>query len=515
LPPLESIPEDISNIPIQPKPTPPSFSFKQPPTVSASPVAAALSDSGFSIRNIAADIDQKLENKTILNRGLKDDVKAQLNMMVAAHENLLKQYKDSFEADVEEYEKVKLVSAFRNVQQEFDNRVEKLDVQLSGRRDELAQITSKLEEVRKELIEASDASGLQSVSLYKYYNPAENSAELKSKLDRINDQIKQMIRDKTAVNAAGGFNFNNSAAQGKKFVKDFAALMLTAYNQEAENAIVKAERGRDIMAALNRLDKAAEKIKTLGSLMDMSVNISYHRLRRQEIELTFQYKEQVYKEKEEERERKAEMREEERAEREARKRSEELLAQNRAIERQIAARKAELEAERQAGLQKEGAQLANAISFLAEDDPVLKDLLSRQGEVKQAQNKASDLLANLKAGYVYVISNIGAFGEGVVKIGMTRRAVPEERIKELGDASVPFSFDAHILHYSNDAVGLEHALHQKFAAQAINKVNSRKEFFRVHPSEVRDAMTELSHGAILSFELEPIAADNRSSLMVK
>ena len=131
--------------------------------------------------------------------------------------------------------------------------------------------------------------------------------------------------------------------------------------------------------------------------------------------------------------------------------------------------------------------------------------------MKEGQKTASTLLANTKAGYVYVISNIGSFGEGVVKIGMTRRVTPEERVKELGDASVPFPFDTHVLHYSADAAGLEDALHKKFEKQAVNKVNMRKEFYRVTPEEVRDAMASLAHGALLSFEVEAVAADYHAS----
>ena len=91
---------------------------------------------------------------------------------------------------------------------------------------------------------------------------------------------------------------------------------------------------------------------------------------------------------------------------------------------------------------------------------------------------------NNKAGYVYIISNIGSFGENVYKIGMTRRLEPMERIKELGGASVPFTFDVHAMVFTEDAPKLESKLHEIFRDKEVNKVNHRKEFFKVDLSEI-------------------------------
>ncbi|WP_293415713.1 GIY-YIG nuclease family protein [Piscinibacter sp.] len=109
---------------------------------------------------------------------------------------------------------------------------------------------------------------------------------------------------------------------------------------------------------------------------------------------------------------------------------------------------------------------------------------------------------NAKAGYVYVISNVGAFGDGIYKIGMTRRLEPMERIDELGDASLPFWFDVHALVFSENAPALEAKLHERFAAGRLNKVNGRKEFFRADIAEIEsviranyDAVVEVTHEA--------------------
>ena len=97
-----------------------------------------------------------------------------------------------------------------------------------------------------------------------------------------------------------------------------------------------------------------------------------------------------------------------------------------------------------------------------------------------------------RTGYVYVISNVRSFGESVYKIGMTRRLDPMDRVRELGDASVPFPFDVHYMIYTDDAPKLEAELHQRFAEFKMNSDNYRKEFFKVSLSEIKFELKELN-----------------------
>ena len=117
---------------------------------------------------------------------------------------------------------------------------------------------------------------------------------------------------------------------------------------------------------------------------------------------------------------------------------------------------------------------------------------SQLTSVNAALEQVAYRRANMRLGYVYVISNIGAFGHRMVKIGMTRRVTPEDRVRELGDASVPFRFDTHALIFSEDAVALETALHHRFADRAVNQVNRQREFFYVTPAEVRQALIDMN-----------------------
>ncbi|WP_304153658.1 GIY-YIG nuclease family protein [Megamonas hypermegale] len=142
----------------------------------------------------------------------------------------------------------------------------------------------------------------------------------------------------------------------------------------------------------------------------------------------------------------------------------------------------------------------------SEDDEKTKQLLAKIQELESQLNdidKKKEEIVNLqngKAGYVYVISNLGSFGDNVFKIGMTRRLDPQERIDELGSASVPFKFDVHSFIFSNDAVQLESNLHQALEKQRVNKVNNRKEFFKISIDDLEN----------LVYEFDPAAEFNRT-----
>ena len=128
----------------------------------------------------------------------------------------------------------------------------------------------------------------------------------------------------------------------------------------------------------------------------------------------------------------------------------------------------------------------------------IKELEAKLGLLEQDRKNVLDREQNTRAGFVYVISNIGSFGENVYKIGMTRRLEPMDRIKELSSASVPFEFDVHAMIFSEDAPALETALHRQFDDRRINLVNSRKEFFRVSLSEIEKVVKE-NHNATVTF----------------
>ena len=213
-----------------------------------------------------------------------------------------------------------------------------------------------------------------------------------------------------------------------------------------------------------RLEKARVTISKLGGTMNIRIVETYHRLRVEELELTADYLAKAAEEKERAREERAQLREEE-----------------------IARREYEREQER---LRKEHAHYEATAATLREqgDQDGADRAAAKVSEIADALEGINRRAANIRAGHVYVISNVGAFGGNMVKIGMTRRLEPLDRVRELGDASVPFRYDVHAMIFSDDAVGLENHLHHRLAAHRVNLVNMRREFFRVSPADVRDIL---------------------------
>ncbi|MGH3374982.1 MAG: DUF4041 domain-containing protein [Actinoallomurus sp.] len=336
-----------------------------------------------------------------------------------------------------------------------------------------------IEVARRELVELNDAVLLQQVGIYEYHHPLENAEAYKGRLAEIRDRIKESVRNKTAILAADRFAYNNSLAQGRKMTGDFSKLMLRAYNAEADNC-VRSLRAGSIAAAVKRLDTAVEAIARLGAMMEMRVSPEYHALRIEELELTSDYLFKVQEEREQAREERERLREERKAEQ-------------------------ELAAERER-LEKERAHYQNTVASLREQGKVDEagKLEDRVAQINEAIKQNDFRAANIRAGYVYVISNIGAFGPNVVKIGLTRRLEPMERVRELGDASVPFPFDVHAIYFSDDAVQLENDLHTAFAHVRVNQVNLRREFFFATPAQVREVLAT-KVGNLLEFTEAPEA----------
>lgn len=351
-------------------------------------------------------------------------------------------------------------------------------------RAEVARLTAELERIRAEhdpgVVELDDEKVLQEVGIYRYHHPLQNAAAYKDRLEELQARIAATVKAGEAILASDMFTYNNSLAKGRKMTSDFSKLMLRAYNAEADNC-VRALRAGNVVTAKQRLDKAVESIAKLGSMMEMRVNPAYHQLRFEEIELTADYLMKVQEEKEAAREERERLREERRAEQ-------------------------ELAAERER-LDKERAHYLNALEALrasGDDDAAIAEMEHRLADVDQAIEQNDYRTANIRAGYVYVISNPGAFGRHMVKIGMTRRLDPLDRVRELGDASVPFPFDVHALFFADDAVDVENQLHKAFAEMRVNRVNERREFFFATPAQVREVLA--AHiGNILEFTEEPEA----------
>ena len=193
--------------------------------------------------------------------------------------------------------------------------------------------------------------------------------------------------------------------------------------------------------------------------------------------------------------------------REEQARIKEKIREEQRLEREINAELKRLEAEKKAIAKALEKALKEAGNEHSAEVQRLEDLL-KEAEDKNQRAKSQAQLT--RSGHVYVISNIGSFGEGVFKIGMTRRLEPLDRVKELGDASVPFPFDVHIMISCDDAPALERALHLELDSCRINRVNYRKEFFRVNLNSVV-SLVEKNHGTV-DYVAEPNAFEYREGL---
>ncbi len=312
---------------------------------------------------------------------------------------------------------------------------------------------------------------LQEVGIYRYHHPLENAIAYRERLDDLSSRIAEMVKVGAAIEKSNIFTFDGSLAKGRAMTSDLAKLMLRAYNAEAEN-VVRTLRAGNTVTAIKRLDAARTAIAKLGKMMEMRIGDEFHALRIEEIELTADY---LMKKEEE---------------KEAARAERERLREERKVELELAAARERLEKERSHILTVLEKVRANGSS-----DP---DLERKLADIDSAIALNDYRAANIRAGYVYVISNRGAFGDHVVKIGLTRRLEPQDRIDELGDASVPFRFDVHAIFFSEDAVSLENELHQSFAARRVNRVNNRKEFFFASPADVRTVLAE-KLGNLLEF----------------
>ena len=321
------------------------------------------------------------------------------------------------------------------------------------------------------VIELNDERVLQDAGIYRYHHPLENALAYRERLGVISAQIADMIKAGSAIEKSNTFTFDGSLAKGRRVTSDLAKLMLRAYNAEAENVVRSLRTGNSI-TAVKRLDAARASIAKLGKMMEMHISDRFHDLRIDEIELTADY---LMKKEEE--------RESARAERER-------LREERKVEAELATAKERLVKERNHLV-----AVTEKLKAGGASDP---DLERKLADVDSAIAQNDYRAANIRAGYVYVISNRGAFGGHVVKIGLTRRLEPLDRINELGDASVPFRFDVHAIFFSEDAVKLEADLHERFSELRMNCVNMRKEFFFATPAEVRAVLSE-KLGNLLEF----------------
>lgn len=338
-----------------------------------------------------------------------------------------------------------------------------------------------------------------SFGVYKPHFDFEAPEDYKAALERVRDQQRALIKEGKAAACRIEWTVGGSKQEGARMQKQYLKLMLRAFNGECDAAVANVS-WNNVVKMEERMRRSLDAVNDLGKVMQMSVTPAYLDARLQELRLAHEYQEKRYQVREEQRRAREQLREEEKAQRELDK------AREGAEEEEARYQKA-LDEARQEVSAATGAQLNKLTEQIASFETKLD-------EARKSKERAIARAQLTKSGFVYVISNIGSFGEKVFKIGMTRRMEPMERVHELGDASVPFPFDLHVMLFSDNAPELEAALQGLFETRRVNMVNARKEFYRaVELSEIEAFVRE--RGLSAQFIALPEAKEYRETLAIR
>ncbi len=353
----------------------------------------------------------------------------------------------------------------------LNEKIAELEIKKEKLEKENSRLASSIKNLKKEAIFFEDSIIFQDFGLYTPRYNFVTAEEYKLKLDKIRAEQKEMIKTDTAIAGAKNWTVDGSKSKGNKMIKDMKKLFLRAFNSDCEDVITKVKYNNYEMS-LKKIHQSAESIEKLGKMMSLYITSKYINLKIDELHLAFEYQQKKQEEKEAQKAARAELRE-------AAKLQKEIEEQRKKIEKE------------QTHYQTAYEKLLKQLETSPDDCDLLhkkQELEIRLNDIDKAIKDIDYREANQKAGYVYVISNIGAFGENVYKIGMTRRLDPQDRVDELGDASVPFNFDVHAMIFSDNAPALEAALHKAFEDRKLNMVNTRREFFNVTLDEIKDVV---------------------------
>jgi len=393
---------------------------------------------------------------------------------------------------------LELIDIIRKMEESTD-QLNKIESVIETKKKNVEKIESDVSMKKKELIEIEEELMLESFALYKPKYDFSTSAMYKDRLTQIRQNQKDMIKSKIAVTGNMNWTVNGKKAQGKKMVNDMIKLVTRAFNNECDDAITKA-KFNNIESCEKRINKSYEALNKLGKIMQVMISSRYKSHKFEELYLAHEYRVKKQEEKEEQKEIRARLREEAKLQKEIEEARKKVYKEQNHYKNALG----KLEKQLAMSSDSERQELENKIKEIKDHLNIIDDNL-RDIDYREA---------NHRAGYVYVISNVGSFGESIYKIGMTRRLEPLDRVHELGGASVPFNFDLHALIFSDDAPTLENSLHKAFDDRKINMVNTRREFFKVSLEEIEEVVKK-NHDKTVDFKKLAPAEQYRESLIIR
>lgn len=418
-------------------------------------------------------------------------LKSDLDVSNAMCEKLSK-YKEI--SDIES-EKERIVSDIQEEKKRHEEEKSNIEKEIFRLKEEVKELSNEIEEKKKNVVELDETILLQEFGMYSPIYDFANSEQYKDRLDAIRTEQKNMILYHTAATCSAVWTVNGSEAQGRAMTNQNIKQILRCFNDECDMLINKV-KFNNILAYIDKIYKSSDALNRMNTKNAVRLSPDYVKLKVDELQLAYEYAQKRQEEKEEQKRIREQMREEARLQKEIEEARKDIEKEQKHYTNALMKVNKQLsdcdETEKEVLLEKK-AEIENHLSDL---DIAIKDIDYRE--------------ANKKAGYVYIISNIGSFGENVYKIGMTRRLDPMERVDELGDASVPFKFDVHAMIFSDDAPSLETALHHAFENKKVNMINGRREFFNVTLEEIEQVVKE-NYDKTVEFVKIPQAEQYRES----
>tara|TARA_R110001592_G_scaffold363293_1_gene683361 strand:- start:20836 stop:22263 length:1428 start_codon:yes stop_codon:yes gene_type:complete len=418
--------------------------------------------------------------------------KKELNSIITDYEN---KYRNIIDVD-EEINKQTV--EFNQQSEDFQNQIIESKEKLKSLKEKYLTAKEVFEDLTHQNNLLKDTLDIAEFGVYEPHFDFETSEKYKENINQNKEEQKQLIKDESAAVCNTPWTVGDSRKQGEIMVRKAIKLTLRAFNGECDSLITKV-KWNNIEQYKKRIEKTFDAINKLNSSQDIHIQNRYLQLKLDELRLNYEYELKKYEEKEEQRRIREQMREEEKARRDFEKAQKEAEKEERMLQEAMKKAQEELSKATEEERAKYESQLA--------------ELQNKLKEAEEKNQRAISMAQQTKSGHVYVISNIGSFGENIYKIGMTRRLEPLDRVNELGDASVPFKFDVHAMIYSEDAPDLENQLHKTFNKNRLNFVNLRREYFDISLDDIEKVVKE-NHGEI-EFIKKAEAKEYRESLIIK
>lgn len=416
-----------------------------------------------------------------LNDKLTNDNTVLRNENIAIKDNFENQKTDILNNLAELKNKIKIASDFESYIKVKQNEKMELEDKINNYLQTMNDYQQKIDELTLNLEILVNQENIFDFGLYEYKYNFQDSADYRSKLDLIKSKQQLLTKEGKVVLIPKSVE----TYETKKYFYDVSKLMVRSFNAESDNMISKV-RFNNVVSYEEKIVKLSESVNKFGKNFQCTISKDYVDLKLEELRLEYELQQKLYEEKEEQRLIKEQMREEEKEKREFEKALKEVQEEEKRFEKALEEAKKQLDKATDADKQGLEAKIA--------------ELMNQLESAKQKERAVSQAQLT-KCGHIYIISNIGSFGEDVYKVGMTRRLEPMERVKELGDASVPFEFDVHALVYSENAPDLERKLHKFLNDHRLNKVNERREFFKVDLNRIESILRQEN----IKYELTKIA----------